>query len=120
MSIRLEKRTWGEKDVLHLSDLAQLDFLLIYEGGYCSKHIHYHKYNLFHLICGKLEITLFTKSGEKKYILHENKRTMLIRPGVYHQFKALEKTECLEYSYVQYSEDDINRENEGGIAKTSE
>lgn len=112
MSTKIEQKTWGLKEILHLSDTAQLDFLSINEDSSCSVHIHYHKYNLFYVVCGKLEITLFTKNGEKRYTLDEDRRIMIVRPGVYHQFKALEPTECIEYSYVQYSVDDINRKDE--------
>jgi len=114
-----DKKLWGEKEVLNINDTSQLDFLIINKGGYCSKHKHFHKYNLFYVVTGVLKITLYLKDGGvRDYIIGDEcpKRKFIVRPGTFHKFKALEDTECIEFSYVKYSSEDIVREDTGGIA----
>ena len=115
----IDKKAWGTKNVLFKSDTAQLDILYILQGGYSSKHKHNNKFNLFFILAGKIEITLFTKDEEKKIIIgnQEKSQKFIIRPGTFHQFKALQDTECLEYSFVRLTEEDIIRLNEGGCEK---
>jgi mannose-6-phosphate isomerase-like protein (cupin superfamily) len=113
----IEEKAWGTKEILNISDSGQLDFLIIQKGGYCSKHRHFQKYNLFYVITGTLKVTLFLKDGEREYIIGDDcpKRKLIVRPGTYHQFKALDEVECIEQSFVQYSVEDIQRIGEGGI-----
>ena len=47
---RVEKKLWGEKEILDINQFSQLDFLIIKKGGYCSRHKHFQKYNLFYII----------------------------------------------------------------------
>ena len=117
----IEKKNWGYKDIISISDTGQLDYLVIDKGGFSSRHKHFQMYNLLYILKGKLEITLFLREEERKYIIGsgEVRTKFIIRPGTYHQFVALEETHAIEYSFVKFDQEDIVRENEGGILKIS-
>lgn len=112
-----ENTLWGIKEIVDKTGVSQLDYLIINKGGFCSKHKHFQKYNLFYVTTGILKISLYLKNGTQvDYVIGDDcpKRRFIVRPGTYHRFKALEDTECIEYSFVKISDEDILREDIGG------
>lgn len=116
----IQEKDWGLKKVLFQSDTAQLDLLSIRKGGFSSKHKHHHKYNYFYILKGKLQLNLYKSNNLAKPFIEillshqpDTRIEYIVQPGIHHEFKALEDTECIEYSFVKISED-IYRLNEGG------
>ena len=70
-----------------------------------------HKYNMFYIESGKLEIIVWQKNPDiiEKTILTTNE-IHLIKPQIYHQFKALENSIVYEIYYVKLEDEDIHRE----------
>lgn len=91
--------------------------LEIKKGGYCSEHIHDHKFNLFYVISGRLEITIWREKDAKDETVLTSGQISAIPPGFFHMFRALEKTECIEMYQVLLIELDIKRRTQGGKEK---
>ena len=73
--------------------------------------------NMFHVIDGRLEISqwLGVSEGEKPDVtVLEAGQSTIIPIGVWHKFKALENTVCLEVYSVQFTGPDIHRRTQGG------
>jgi mannose-6-phosphate isomerase-like protein (cupin superfamily) len=107
-------KIWGETATLLETPFFSIHILDIKAGGFCSEHRHAAKYNDFLVISGRLEITIFREDGiEDKTTLGPEDRTE-IEPGVWHKFRALEDTRCLEIYRVELRNEDIDRRSHGG------
>tara|TARA_R110000823_G_scaffold312377_1_gene438983 strand:- start:32 stop:388 length:357 start_codon:yes stop_codon:yes gene_type:complete len=111
-----EGKVWGQTSPLVQLPLMELHHIYIEKDGYCSKHSHQSKENLFLVISGKLEVKRW-----KDYdlidstFLHKND-IAIVSAGEDHQFYAHEDTEAYEiYWPQQISFSDIVRESVGGI-----
>jgi len=91
--------------------------LEINKGGYCSEHIHEHKYNLFYVISGRMKVTIWRENDVKDETVLTAGQASAVPPGFYHAFVGLEKTECIEVYQVLLIEPDIKRRMQGGISK---
>jgi mannose-6-phosphate isomerase-like protein (cupin superfamily) len=115
-------KIWGNTSCIFNKNNVEIHRIEVNKGGYCSRHLHEHKYNLFFVESGQLEITIFRtdagrniqdvttlKSGDATYV----------EPGLYHKFLAIEDTVALEVYWVEISED-IKRTEVGGIITAKE
>lgn len=107
-------KEWGYTTEFFRNSMVSAHHLEIKKGGYCSEHIHEHKYNLFYVISGRLEITIWREKNAKDETVLTAGQESAIPPGFYHKFKAFEKTECIEVYQVLLIEPDINRRTQGG------
>lgn len=107
--LQREQKLWGERWLLRTSSTNALSFLKISKGHRCSRHSHTAKYNLFFVITGRLGI--LTDEGET---ILEAEDHLLIPPGVVHEFRAYDDTLAIEDMFVEYHEEDIDREDAGG------
>lgn len=114
--MKIQGKIWGETTEIFSTDTVSAHYLHIKKGGYCSKHSHSHKSNLFFVISGKLKVLIWMNGSIDETILGPGASTA-IPPDFYHQFEALEETRCVEFYRVFLQEPDINRENEGGLNK---
>lgn len=97
-----------------------VNLLQIYKGGYCSEHQHGQKMNMFHVIDGKLEVSQWpgTSEGERPDVtILEAGQSTIIPVGVWHKFRALENTTCLEVYSIRFTGLDICRRTQGGREK---
>lgn len=108
-------KVWGETTEFFRNAIVSAHHLKIKKGGYSSKHVHIHKYNLFYVTSGKLEIIIWRDRDVKDITILKDGQVSAISPGFYHKFKALEDTECIEVYQVFLEEPDIERMNQGGI-----
>lgn len=109
---------WGTtRKIFHQNNL-ELHYLEIMDMGYCSEHLHKHKYNKFVVLDGALQIHTW-KSGEElppdvvtlyKYDSHT------VCPGIYHKFINNSNKECklLEIYWTELDSNDIVRRSIGG------
>lgn len=111
-------KDWGYTTEFFRNAIVSVHHLEIKKGGYCSEHIHEHKYNLFYVMSGKLEVTIFREEDAKPdvTILQEGQFSA-VPPDFWHKFKALDDTECIEVYQVFLADPDINRRTKGGIKK---
>src|SRR4030042_534928 len=110
-------KVWGETEEIFNNGTISVNHLWIAKGGYCSEHQHSRKSNLFHVISGILEITQWPGSseGEKPDVTILGPDQQAAVPvGIWHKFRALENTRCLEIYAVRFSDEDITRRNHGG------
>ena len=111
-----EGKVWGQTIPLLQSPAVEIHRITVELGGYCSKHAHQSKQNLFLVISGKLEVKRW-----KDYKLIDStflyaKDIAIVPAGEYHQFHAHKPTEAYEIYWPQeISFSDIIRENVGGI-----
>ena len=108
-------KKWGYTTEFFRNAVVSAHHLEITKGGICSEHFHEHKFNLFYVISGKLEITIFRENDIDITILQTG-QTSAVPPGFWHKFRALEDTECIEMYQVLLIEPDIERRTEGGKA----
>ncbi len=113
-------KVWGETTEFFRNALASAHHLSIKKGGYCSKHSHTHKHNLFYVISGLLKISIWRLDTE--FVTLEEDITIIalgqsaaVPPGFFHKFEALEDTECIEVYQVFLEDPDIERETMGGM-----
>ena len=107
-------KVWGSTQKIFENQNFEVHRIEIKKGGYCSKHKHDYKHNLFFIESGQLEITVW-KDGLEDTTTIGPLQTSDAKPGQFHQFNA--KTNVIAYE-VYYSEPisgDIIRETMGGI-----
>lgn len=121
--MQLQGKVWGETARLFNKNNVEVHDLKINKGGYCSRHSHKHKYNLFIVRKGKLKVTIWKQYANNEVleditVLSDNQE-LAVAPGDDHMFEALENTEALEIYWVELSENDIARKNHGGVKSSS-
>ena len=117
-------KNWGYTTEFFRNAMVSTHHLEIKKDGYCSEHKHEHKFNVFYVISGKLEVIIYRENPkhtmmpdiEDMTVLTEG-QTTAIPPGFWHRFRALEDTECIEVYQVLLVGEDIERRAEGGIKK---
>lgn len=118
IKIRQEEKLWGMNYIMHIDNIFQACHITIKKGGFCSNHRHTHKWNQFYIISGKLAVELFKEGDKTPYsILYLGPNDSIkVMPGVNHKFHAMEDTEAIEIYSVNVSEEDILREDTGGMS----
>lgn len=110
-----ENKIWGDTALIWTGNNTELHRIKANKGGYCSKHCHKSKWNLFYVESGELAIEVWNDNGViDKTVLHAGETTA-VAPGVYHRFTAVQDTEALEVYWVHLKSDDIVREDVGGV-----
>lgn len=109
---------WGETTEFFRNSLVSAHHLSIKAGGYCSKHRHTHKYNLFYVMSGSLLIEIWRDNaglGQPDRTLVTEGQATAVAPGFYHRFQAVKKAEVIEVYQVLLNEPDIERLDQGGV-----
>ncbi len=111
-------KVWGETAEVY-SDGATLSihWLAISKGGYSSEHIHEHKRNVFFVLKGRLEVIQWPAGREipDVTVLGPGDTTE-VKPGIWHGFRAIETTDCIEVYSGRLIGADITRRTQGGRA----
>ena len=110
-------KIWGTTEVLLKNEVLEIHRINTKTGGYCSKHHHEHKYNLFYVISGVMEISVWKKDYDliDVTILDEGD-SMIVKPGEQHRFYARVGGEAMEvYWNKTVDSNDIVRESHGGF-----
>lgn len=118
-----ENKVWGITSPIWNGNNVEFHRIEVKEGGYCSKHLHEHKFNMFYVEYGELEISIWKEHGYEKdedmidkTIIVDDEST-IIEPKQYHMFKALKDTVAYEIYWVSLEKDDIKRMNQGGLIR---
>lgn len=109
-----QAKVWGVTNHIWTGNNVEVHRIDIVSGGFCSKHKHTHKYNMFEVERGELMIEVWRPDIVEKTNLKAGDTT-IIEPGFYHRFMAKVDTIALEIYWVTLNEIDITRENQGGI-----
>ena len=111
----IQGKIWGNTRPLFFKNNVEIHRIETSKGGYCSKHCHEYKHNLFYVERGKLLITAWKNDYDlvDKTVISTGEATS-VPPKEYHTFEALEDTVAYEIYWVELSEKDIKRENCGG------
>lgn len=107
-------KTWGYTTEIFRNAIVSAHHLEIKEGGFCSEHKHQHKFNLFYVITGKLELTIWRDKTLEDVTVLTNGQNSAIPPGFYHKFKGLTEVDCIEFYQVLLIDPDIERRTVGG------
>ncbi len=111
-------KVWGSTSTLFCKNNVEMARILISKGGYCSKHKHAHKYNMFFVESGELKVTIYRNDAGKDIedvtILAAGHQTY-VEPNLYHCFEASEDTIAYEVYWTELNQEDIERENVGGL-----
>ena len=105
---------WGSTSKIWSGNNSEVHRINILEGGYCSKHKHIHKYNLFYIEKGSLKIDVWKDDNIIDTTILQPEETSIVEPGLFHRFTALQDTVALEIYWVELKED-IIRVDHGGI-----
>jgi mannose-6-phosphate isomerase-like protein (cupin superfamily) len=112
-----ESKIWGDTTSVWSNGNAEVHRISVKHGGFCSKHKHEHKYNLFYVESGKLLIEIWRNERiVDKTTLHSGEST-IVPPCVFHKFTALENSIAIEVYWVALDKKDIIRESSGGISE---
>lgn len=120
--MNIQGKVWGRTSPLFNKNNVEVHIIEIRKGGFCSKHLHKTKFNKFVVCTGKLQVNIWKDYGNGTSMCDETILTggeeCVVPPGHYHQFIALEDTSALEIYWVELNEDDIIRDNMGGLDAT--
>jgi mannose-6-phosphate isomerase-like protein (cupin superfamily) len=106
-------KAWGSTATVY-SGAVDVEHLDINADGFCSIHMHKHKFNLFYVIKGLLEVRVEkADQGLVDITLLRDGQSMVVAPGQYHQFIARTEVVGLEVYFTELSED-ILRKSSGG------
>jgi len=111
----IEGKVWGKTVCVVETDYFSIHYLRILAGGFCSEHVHRAKMNRFFVIKGRLEIMIWQPSGVIDTIILKEGESTDVPAGVFHRFKAVEETDCIEIYQVSIDRWDIIRRSTGGI-----
>lgn len=111
-------KIWGSTSEIFRAPHLQIHLLDIEKGGYCSEHRHAQKTNEFIVLIGCLEILTWPTEGGNpdRTVLRSDEQTR-IPAGVWHQFRAIEKSLALELYEPAPVDQDIERRTHGGNDK---
>ena len=111
-------KVWGNTSMIFHENNVEMSRIEVKKGGYCSKHKHQHKFNLFFIEKGILKITVYRQDAgqtmEDITILKDRDSTY-VEPSLFHCFEALEDTVAYEIYWTELDVNDIERETVGGI-----
>ena len=110
----IQGKVWGTTSSIFNQNNVEIHRLCIDKGGTCSKHYHLHKHNMFFVESGMVEIAIWQKDYDliDKTILKDSE-SCIVKPGLFHQFKAIEDSVVYEIYYVYLDLNDIIRDSVG-------
>jgi len=112
----IQIKVWGTTELVFKNDNFEVHRIFINAGGYCSRHIHRYKYNLFFVENGKLSVRIFKGENIDTTIITTNEKT-IVAPGEEHQFEAETNATVYEIYYTEPIGEDIIRMTVGGMKK---
>ncbi len=108
-------KVWGNTELLALHNNVEIHRIEIKKGGYCSKHKHNFKVNMFYVESGSIDVVVWKNDYDlvDRTTLKKGQKT-IIPAGEYHRFECNEPSVVYEIYWVELPEKDIEREDHGG------
>ena len=110
-------KVWGFTEQIFGKNNVSIHRIIISPGGYCSVHKHEHKWNMFYIESGCINV----KTWKNDYDLVDETflnagESIMIKPGEFHQFlnSDIEFAVVYEIYWTELDEDDIERKDVGG------
>jgi len=110
-------KIWGSTTLMLKTPLIEVHRLEVVPGGYCSWHMHRHKWNCFLVFSGSLTIEIRKEAYPltDKTVLRAGDITT-VKPGEEHRFVAgVVAAVAFEIYYPEMLSEDIVRSDIGGI-----
>ena len=114
--MKRESKVWGQRWLIRQDSTHATSYLMLDRGYECSWHKHQQKYNLFVVLSGCVDIITGQFDGPSVVTLTSGE-CFTTKPGEMHKFRVIESGAMIEEMYVEYNEDDIQRETEGRKTK---
>jgi mannose-6-phosphate isomerase-like protein (cupin superfamily) len=112
----MQGKVWGKTECLIARPGFEMHRIEVKANGYCSKHRHRHKHNMFFVERGALDVVVFRESGLTDTTRCRAGMKTSIEPGLLHLFEAVEPTVAYEiYWPAEIDANDIMRETTGGV-----
>ena len=108
-------KIWGLTEKLFSKNNVEIHRIEINKGGYCSKHLHKSKYNIFYVESGEIEVHLINKNGIVDKTILTTGEISNVAPGAIHMFRGNRDSVAYEIYYSELNTDDIERFSTGGI-----
>lgn len=109
-----ENKIWGETVTVWKGNNTEVHRIIANAGGYCSKHKHEHKSNMFFIESGEFVIETWKENDLIDKTTITTGESTIVPPGEYHRFTAIKDTVALEIYWVELKDIDIIRETQGG------
>jgi quercetin dioxygenase-like cupin family protein len=102
------EKHWGKTLLVFDNETIHIYLAWINQGGFCSKHYHKNKHNLFFLQSGSIIVKTWNTDtiNEHKLIAGDK---ILVKNNIWHQFLAVEESILLEIYYSTIDHEDIIR-----------
>jgi len=118
--MEIHGKLWGKTSPVFFKNNVEIHRIEGRRGGYCSKHFHQSKFNMFLVEKGKLKIIVTKDYGsgilDDITIVGPGEQT-IVPPGQWHKFEVLEDCIAFEIYWVELDLGDIERETVGGISR---
>src|SRR5690349_17958640 len=113
--MNLQGKVWGQTSQIFNKNNVEVHRIVGKAGGYCSKHSHSHKFNLFFVESGALTVKTWMDYGLVDSTYLEPGQSCCVAPGCPHQFVVeSDGTVAYEIYWVELESNDIERETVGG------
>ena len=117
--MKKQGKVWGETARIFVGNNVEMHRIVGKKGGWCSKHKHDHKFNMFFCESGTLKITEWKEdSGTVDETTLKTCDSCVVPPGSYHKFDVEEDCVAYEIYWVTLDGSDIDREDHGSDGKT--
>lgn len=114
--MRVQGKVWGTTERLFCANNVELHRITGRLGGYCSRHHHAGKYNLFFVEKGALTVRVWRDGDQVDETRVGAGMSCTVAPGELHQFEVLEDdTVAFELYWAELNTDDIVRQDVGGL-----
>lgn len=116
-----KKKHWGVTRCIFTDKHCELHHATSVRKGYCSKHKHVTKPNMFYVLQGTLEVETFAKKSATSPVRTDTVlrgQSLTIPAGVWHRFRALTEVDMIEFYWSELDREDIVRADEGGVEQT--
>jgi mannose-6-phosphate isomerase-like protein (cupin superfamily) len=109
-------KVWGQTISIFNKNNVEIHKITVKKGGYCSRHKHQHKHNMFFVESGEIQIHIWKNDYDLVDIttLKENQITT-VKPNEYHKFIAKQDTVAYEIYWTEICPNDIVRTDVGGL-----
>lgn len=100
-------KAWGVSTTICAVSSFEVQRINVMAGGYCSRHKHLKRHNLFYVEYGKLVLHIFESNTDNCVkVLIDTGEQYLVGPGVEHMFENPEVTSVIAYEI--YWDENIN------------
>jgi len=111
-------KAWGQTELVMRLGNVEIHRIAVKRGGYCSKHFHQHKVNMFFVERGQLVVDVWKNDYELCDRTHLNEgESLAVYPGEYHQFRTDAGCVAYEIYWTELDAADIVRDSCGGVAQ---